>query len=108
VDYALRDVTVRPAGGGWQVQGTLARAGAYRHPMTVGVRTAAGWTLVQGDPARDVQRLTVRVAERPLEVRLDPWGASGAPTARFYTFTVAPEGRAPAVTRAPAPTLAAP
>ncbi|MGZ8471538.1 MAG: hypothetical protein ACXWZ7_19250, partial [Gemmatirosa sp.] len=74
----------------------------------VGVRTAAGWTLVRGDAARDTQRVTVRVRERPLEVRLDPHGAAGAPASRFYRFIVAPEGRAPHVERAPAPTLAAP
>jgi hypothetical protein len=108
VDYALREVAVRPAGGGWQVTGSLARVGAYRHPIAVGVRTASGWTLVRGDAMRDAQRVSVRVTERPLEVRLDPHGAAGAPAARFYTFTVAPDGRAPAVTRTPAPTLAAP
>lgn len=108
VDYALRGVSVRRADGGWRVEGTLTRTGAYRHPIAVGVRTAAGWTLVRGDAARDGQRVTLRVAERPLEVRLDPHGASGAPTARHYTFTVAPQGTAPAVTRTPAPTLAAP
>ncbi|GLC27935.1 M1 family metallopeptidase [Roseisolibacter agri] len=108
VDYALRDVAVRETGGGWQVRGTLVRAGAYRHPISVGVRTESGWTLVQGDAARDSQSIELRVAERPLEVRLDPRGAAGAPTARFYTFTVAPDGPAPAVVRIPAPTLAAP
>jgi hypothetical protein len=108
VDYALRDVSVRPAGGGWQVTGAIARVGAYRHPIAVGVRTASGWTLVRGDAARDRQQVALRVSERPLEVRLDPHGASGAPAARFYTFTVAPEGAAPTVTRTPAPALSAP
>ncbi|MGZ8456776.1 MAG: M1 family metallopeptidase [Gemmatirosa sp.] len=108
VDYALRDVSVTPAGDGWQVAGALSRVGAYRHPMAVGVRTASGWTLVRGDAAREAQRVTVRVRERPLEVRLDPHGAAGAPASRFYRFIVAPEGRAPHVERAPAPTLAAP
>jgi hypothetical protein len=46
--------------------------------MPVGVRTAAGWTVVRGDPARDRQGLLFRTRERPLELRLDPFGATDA------------------------------
>ncbi len=91
VDYTMRDVAVAPApGGGFVTTVALARAGAYRHPMPVGVRTAAGWTVVRGDPRQDAQRLAVRTAERPAEVRLDPYGTTEAWSARYYAW---PRGR---------------
>jgi aminopeptidase N len=87
VDYTLRDVVTRSApGGGFVTTATLGRAGAYRHPMPVGVRTAAGWTVVRGDPARDAQRVTVRTDARPVEVRLDPYGTTEAWSARYYAW----------------------
>jgi hypothetical protein len=87
VDYTMRDVATAPAaGGGFVTTLALGRAGAYRHPMPVGVRTAAGWTVVRGDPRRDAQRLAVRTAERPLEVRLDPHGTTEAWSARYYAW----------------------
>jgi hypothetical protein len=78
VDYALRDVSVERSSAGYDLRVTLVRNGAYRHPMPVGVRTAAGWTVVRGDPARDRQGLLFRTRERPLELRLDPFGATDA------------------------------
>ena len=86
VDYAVRDVATRPAAGGdgFVTTLTLARTGPYRHPMPVGVRTAAGWTVVRGDPRRDVQRLAVRTPAPVLEVRLDPLGTTEAWSARYY------------------------
>jgi hypothetical protein len=86
VDYAMRDVRTAPAAGGFVTSVALSRAGAYRHPMPVGVRTASGWTVARGDPRRDAERLTVRTAERPLEVRLDPYGTTEAWSARYYAW----------------------
>ena len=88
VDYALRDVRWARTGPGgtWQTHATLVRTGAYRHPMPVGVRTAAGWTVVRGDPRRDADSLTIRTPgdAPPLEVRLDPFGTTEALASRFY------------------------
>ncbi len=81
VDYALRDASVERSSSGYDLRVTLARVGTYRHPMPVGVRTAAGWTVVRGDPARDRQVLHFRTRERPLAVRLDPFGATDAVSA---------------------------
>ncbi len=78
VEYALRDASVERSSAGYDLRVTLERRGAYRHPMPVGVRTAAGWTVLRGDPARDRQGLLFRTRERPLEVRLDPFGATDA------------------------------
>jgi hypothetical protein len=86
VDYALRGVATAPAAGGFVTTASLVRAGAYRHPMPVGVRTASGWTVVRGDPRQDAQRVTVRTAERPVEVRLDPYGTTEAWSARYYAW----------------------
>jgi hypothetical protein len=84
VDYALRDVRWRRDGSGWTTTGSLVRAGAYRHPMAVGVRTAAGWSVVRGDALRDGQTISIHTRAAPLEVRLDPFGTSGSATARTY------------------------
>lgn len=85
VDYALRGVAwARAAGGGFVTRGRLVRTGAYRHPMPVGVRTAAGWTVVRADPLRDSVTLAIATAGEPLEVRLDPFGQTQALAARFY------------------------
>ena len=57
IDYALRAPVVRKeqvAGRSrWVVTAQLVRVGRYRHPMPVGVRTAAGWTVVRADPLKD-------------------------------------------------------
>jgi aminopeptidase N len=103
VDYTLRDVVTTPAAGGFVTTATLARAGAYRHPMPVGVRTDAGWTVVRGDPRRDVQRVEIRTAARPGEVRLDPYGTTEAWSARYYVWPrSARDLAAPSTGRAPA------
>jgi hypothetical protein len=86
VDYALRDVRWRRVRAGWETRGSLQRAGAYRHPMPVGVLTADRWTVVRGDALRDGQTVTVRTAAEPVEVRLDPFGTTEAWTARWYVF----------------------
>lgn len=78
VEYTLSAPRFEPAGGGWRTEVTLERRGAYRHPMPVGVRTAAGWTVVRGTPHADAQVLVIETGEQPLEVRLDPFGATDA------------------------------
>jgi hypothetical protein len=72
VDYALADVETTRDGSGWITRTRLVRRGEYRHPMPVGVRTSAGWTLGRSDTAGDEQTVEIRTDERPLEVRLDP------------------------------------
>ncbi len=94
VDYALRDVAWRrapapraPVGrdaGGWVTTARLVRTGTYRHPMPVGVRTDAGWTVVRGDPGRDDASLVITTPGEPREVRLDPFGVTEAAAARYY------------------------
>lgn len=76
VDYTVRTPRIEPVAGGWRTEVTLERRGAYRHPMPVGVRTAAGWMVVRGTPHADAQVLVVETREQPLEVRLDPFGAT--------------------------------
>jgi hypothetical protein len=73
VRYRLTDVQVTQRGTEWVTTARLSRLGEYRHPMPVGVRTAAGWTVVRGDPARDSQQLTIRTTAAPELVRLDPF-----------------------------------
>ena len=76
VDYALDTPRIEATADGWRVEVTLTRRGGYRHPMPVGVRTAAGWTVVRGSPHADAQVLVMQTREEPLEVRLDPFGAT--------------------------------
>ena len=72
VDYALSDVRVRRDDGGWVTTGRVRRTGDYRHPMPVGVLTAAGWTLARADALPDEQTVAVRTSAEPTAVRLDP------------------------------------
>jgi hypothetical protein len=76
VDYALTDASVERAAGRYVTRVTLTRRGGYRHPMPVGVRTAAGWSVVRADPALDRQVLVLETRDRPAELRLDPFGAT--------------------------------
>jgi hypothetical protein len=66
------------------VTAQLVRVGRYRHPMPVGVRTAAGWTIVRADPLKDSQLVQFRLDEAPDALWLDPYGSTESPTARFY------------------------
>jgi hypothetical protein len=91
VDYALRDVRTVRDGRGWVTRATLVRTGAYRHPMPVGVRTAAGWTIVRGDPMRDREQVVIRSTARPETVALDPLRTTEATEARHYRFPGAGE-----------------
>jgi aminopeptidase N len=86
VDYALRDVRWRRDGSGWSTRARLVKTGAYFHPMPVGVRTAAGWTVVRGEALSPEQVLTVRTPGEPLEVRLDPFGTTEDWAAPDYVF----------------------
>ncbi len=88
IDYALRAPVVRKeqvAGRSrWVVTAQLVRVGRYRHPMPVGVRTAAGWTIVRADPLKDSQLVQFRLDAAPDALWLDPYGSTESPTARFY------------------------
>lgn len=77
IDYVLEAPVTEHfgSGDGWQVTVQLQRRGVYRHPMPVGVRTATGWTVVRGEALPDRQAVRIVVRERPLEVRLDPFGS---------------------------------
>ena len=73
IDYALTRVRERREGKGWLTRARVTRRGEYRHPVPVGVRSAAGWRVVRADPLADAQTVEVRTDARPLEVRLDPF-----------------------------------
>jgi hypothetical protein len=73
MDYRLGRVRSMRDANGWITEADVIRRGTYQHPMSVGVRTASGWTL--GRMTRlPYERETVRIrtAVEPLEVRLDP------------------------------------
>ena len=72
IDYALREVETTRDGSQWRTRARVERLGSYRHPMPVGVRTSAGWTIERADAGQDEQWVEIRTAEAPLEVRLDP------------------------------------
>ncbi len=84
IDYALRRPVVQKTEHGWTVTVSLSREGRYRHPMPVGVRTAAGWTMARGNAMLDREVIRIVVAQPPLAVWLDPFGATDSPTAAFY------------------------
>ncbi len=91
IDYALRGAVVSRDGEGWVVTATLSRsAGAYRHPMPIGVRTTAGWTVVRASSALDVQSVRVKVSGMPDAIWLDPFGSTDSPTASYYRIPLTP------------------
>ena len=72
IDYALREVDIARDGQQWVTRARVERIGSYRHPMPVGVRTSAGWTIERTNAAQDEQTVEIRTSAEPLEVRLDP------------------------------------
>ena len=77
VDYALDAVRTRQEGETWVTTGRVTKRGEYLHPVALGVRTDTGWVTGRGDPLTRSQLVTVRTAQQPLEVRLDPIQAAG-------------------------------
>ena len=92
VDYALRAPVVRTEQVGgrtqWIVTASLTRAGRYRHPMPVGVRTRDGWTLWRANPLLDTQVVQFRLDAAPDALWLDPYGSTESPTARYYRISL--------------------
>ncbi len=88
IDYALRGARVERTATGWRTTVRLVRTGAYRHAMPVGVRTAAGWTVVRGTPLSDEETLVIETASRPDAVWLDPYGSTEAVSAARYRITL--------------------
>lgn len=73
-DYRLSRVRTRRDGAGWVTDATVKRVGKYAHPMNVGVRTAAGWTI--GRMAKepyDEEVVRITTSQEPIEVKLDPY-----------------------------------
>ncbi len=87
-DYALRDPKVEETATGWRTSVTLVRVGEYRHPMPVGVRSAAGWTVVRGDPMRDEMVLVIETRARPDAVWLDPFTATDVASAAQHRLVL--------------------
>lgn len=84
IDYALRSPSVQKTATGWIVRVQLEKAGTYRHPMPVGVRTAKGWVMARGDATKDSQQLEIHVTSQPDAVWLDPFASTDSQTAKFY------------------------
>jgi len=73
MNYQLRKVAYRQNGARWTTDATVVRRGEYRHPVSVGVRTSAGWTFGRiSDVQLDRQTVSVTTDEKPIEVKLDP------------------------------------
>lgn len=73
VDYALQDVRVRQDGNDWVTTARVVRRGDFWHPMPVGVRVDTGWVVTRAEPLALRQTVSIRTADRPLAVRLDPY-----------------------------------
>jgi hypothetical protein len=88
IDYTLRSPVVSRRDSGYVTTVRLDRTGAYRHPMPVGVRTAAGWTIVRAQHEPASQLLTIHTSQRPDAVWLDPFGATDSPGSRHYRLSL--------------------
>jgi hypothetical protein len=74
LDYSLDEVrTTQRPDGQWLTRAELVLRGGYEHPIAVGAHTSAGWTLIRGNPASDRQIIQIVTAQRPDEVRIDPF-----------------------------------
>ena len=75
MDYRLRRARwSRASSGGWVTEATVERRGEFAHPMPVGVRTSAGWTLGRmSELPYESETLRITTQDEPLEVRLDPF-----------------------------------
>jgi hypothetical protein len=73
MDYAAGPYSIQTDGHLWRTSVTVERRGELRHPMPVGVRTAAGWTIARADPLLDRQTVVVTTNAAPLGVALDPY-----------------------------------
>jgi hypothetical protein len=74
LDYALGSVrTTQGPDGRWVTRAEVVKKGEYRHPIAVGARTSTGWTLARGNVREDRQTVEIVTAERPTEVRIDPY-----------------------------------
>lgn len=72
IDYALVRVRTERRADAYVTRARVRRRGDYRHPIAVGARVGASWTLVRADPMRDVQEIEITTGAPPDEVRLDP------------------------------------
>ena len=73
MDYALEDARTTREGADWVTEAEVVRRGEYGHPMSVGVRTASGWTIGRMTRAPyDAEVVRIHTTQEPLEVRLDP------------------------------------
>ena len=72
IDYALETARVLADSAGWLTSARVVQRGSYQHPMPVGVRTGAGWTIARADPLSGRQTVEIRTAGKPIEVALDP------------------------------------
>ena len=90
IEYAISNARPVQTATGWRTTVRLNRTGAYRHAMPVGVRTAEGWTVVRGDPRADSEDVVIQTSERPLEVVLDPFGATEAVSVAAGRITLPP------------------
>jgi hypothetical protein len=73
MDYALGPAAVQTDGSRYETIVRVDRRGAMRHPISVGVLTASGWTLGHGDPLVDQQYVHVFTPTQPQRIVLDPY-----------------------------------
>jgi hypothetical protein len=76
MDYELPSYRITQAPTGYETIADVARRGELRHPMPVGVRTSAGWTIARANPIADRQQVRIATAEAPIEISLDPYHAT--------------------------------
>ena len=72
IDYAVRSSESRAVDGGWLTRVNVQKRGEFWHPVPVGVRTPAGWTIARARPLEAEQWVEIRTAERPTAVMIDP------------------------------------
>jgi hypothetical protein len=72
MDYSVEGQSTAAAAGGYRTSVRVVRRGELRHPMSVGVETASGWTIGRADPLVDDQVVVVETREQPTRIELDP------------------------------------
>jgi hypothetical protein len=73
MDYSMGRSRISKDSAGWLTALRVVRRGEYRHPITVGVRTADGWTTVRMSEPYESEWVHIRTTNQPLDARLDPF-----------------------------------
>ena len=73
LNYGMGADTTVGSDGNYVTRVRVTRHGELRHPMPIGIHTAAGWTIARSTVERDDQWVDIKTAAKPDAIALDPF-----------------------------------